>query len=306
LILEEADMLPALTGRMVSGGRLNAGAAVERATTPVAVAQAAPVSGVLPFTVTLTGSGSIDPVGDIVTWSWALPDGTVVNGADVTWTPVKPGTYQARLTVTDDDGLTDEAIVTFEASLRLGGTFVDDNGHFAEGAIEAIAAEKITMGCNPPIFDRFCPDEVVSRGQMAAFLARALRLQPTADDFFGDDEDTVFEQAINKLAAAGITEGCNPPANTRFCPDDPVSRGQMAAFLARALDLSQGAGADIFDDDDDSVFENAIDRIGFVRITTGCNPPTNNNFCPEAMVERGQMAVFLARALDLPPIYPPA
>jgi len=35
--------------------------------------------------------------------------------------------------------------------------------------------------------------------------------------------------------AAGITAGCDPPVNDRFCPDDVVTRGQMAAFLHRAL-----------------------------------------------------------------------
>ena len=37
-----------------------------------------------------------------------------------------------------------------------------------------------------------------------------------------------------KLANAGVTRGCNPPRNDRFCPDDYVTRGQMAAFLVRA------------------------------------------------------------------------
>ncbi|MDH4307732.1 MAG: S-layer homology domain-containing protein [Acidimicrobiia bacterium] len=37
------------------------------------------------------------------------------------------------------------------------------------------------------------------------------------------------------LAAAGVTRGCNPPVNDRFCPAEPVTRGQMAAFLHRAL-----------------------------------------------------------------------
>jgi hypothetical protein len=45
----------------------------------------------------------------------------------------------------------------------------------------------------------------------------------------------VFEADIERLAAAGITVGCNPPHNTRFCPDQPVTRQQMAAFLHRAV-----------------------------------------------------------------------
>jgi len=44
----------------------------------------------------------------------------------------------------------------------------------------------------------------------------------------------VFEADIAKIAEAGITKGCNPEG-TEFCPGDPVTRGQMAAFLNRAL-----------------------------------------------------------------------
>ena len=65
------------------------------------------------------------------------------------------------------------ASVTF-AALPPGGTFIDDDGHIFEGAIEAIAAEGITKGCNPPTNDKFCPDDKVTRGQMATFLKRAL------------------------------------------------------------------------------------------------------------------------------------
>lgn len=50
---------------------------------------------------------------------------------------------------------------------------------------------------------------------------------------FIDDEDSVFEGDIDWLAAAGVTLGCNPPTNDRFCPDSNVTRGQMAAFMHR-------------------------------------------------------------------------
>ena len=45
-----------------------------------------------------------------------------------------------------------------------------------------------------------------------------------------------FHTAIDFMAANGITQGCNPPANTNYCPDDPVTRGQMAGFLKRFHD----------------------------------------------------------------------
>jgi len=51
--------------------------------------------------------------------------------------------------------------------------FNDDDGNIFEGAIEAIAAENITQGCNPPTNDRYCPNSLVTRGEMAVFLGRA-------------------------------------------------------------------------------------------------------------------------------------
>ena len=70
---------------------------------------------------------------------------------------------------------------------------------------------------------------------MAAFLARALNLPAATQDSFIDDEDSIFENDINKLAESGITRGCNSPSNDRYCPDSSVTRSQMAAFLVRHL-----------------------------------------------------------------------
>jgi hypothetical protein len=123
------------------------------------------------------------------------------------------------------------------AALPPGGTFDDDNGNVHEANIEAIAAAGITKGCNPPANDAYCPQDPVSRGQMAAFLRRALDIPAGTTDYFTDDDGTVFEADINAIAAAGITKGCNPPANDHFCPADVVARDQMASFFARALGL---------------------------------------------------------------------
>ena len=63
------------------------------------------------------------------------------------------------------------------------------------------------------------------------------------------DDSSIHEPAVEAIAAAGITRGCNPPFEFAFCPEEPVTRGQMAAFLRRALHLPAGAG-DPFTDDD--------------------------------------------------------
>jgi hypothetical protein len=73
---------------------------------------------------------------------------------------------------------------------------------------------------------------------MAAFLTRALGLaNDGGGNTFTDDNGSVFETDIAKLATAGITKGCTA---TEFCPSAPVTRGQMAAFLHRASALTIG------------------------------------------------------------------
>ena len=180
----------------------------------------------------------------------------------------------------------------------LGGRFWDDDDSIFEGAIERFAAAGITQGCNPPRNDRFCPDDYVTRGMMAAFLVRGLGLTDQGSVDFIDDNGSTFEGAIEKLAAAGITEGCNPPRNDRFCPNQYVTRGMMAAFLVRGLGLTDQGSVD-FIDDNGSQFESAIERLAAAGITQGCNPPENNRFCPDQLVTRGMMAAFLARGLGL-------
>ena len=65
---------------------------------------------------------------------------------------------------------------------------------------------------------------------MASFLARALDLPPSPDDWFGDDDNSV-DEAIDSIAEAGITVGFS---DGTFA--EPVTRAQMAAFSTRFLE----------------------------------------------------------------------
>ena len=152
-----------------------------------------------------------------------------------------------------------------------------------------IAREGITVGCTA---DRFCPKGVVTRGQMATFLVRALDLPPTTRDYFDDDEGNIHEARINAIAAAGITVGCG---SGRFCPDGTVLREQMATFMVRAFDLPPTT-RDYYTDDNSSIHEDRINAFAAAGITRGCSAgPTH--FCPRGSVTREQMAAFLHRAL---------
>ena len=196
-------------------------------------------------------------------------------------------------------------IVPAMAQLPPGGTFVDDDASIHQEWIEAIAAAGITNGCNPPDSDRYCPGAPVTRGQMAALLARALHLPPVeGPSSFTDADASIFADDIDRIATVGITRGCNPPANDRYCPSAPVTRGQMAALLQRGFGYPT-VTTNRFTDDDGSVFEGSIDAIAAEGITLGCNPPANDHYCPSAAVTRAQMATFLGRALGLSPVAVP-
>ena len=122
---------------------------------------------------------------------------------------------------------------------------------------------------------------------------RALNLPDGAVNTFTDDDGSIFEADIAKIAEAGITKGCNAEG-TLFCPDDLVTRGQMAAFLVRALGYTDNGGGNLFTDDNGSIFEDDIDKLAAAGVTKGCGL---NLFCPDDFVTRGQMAAFLHRAL---------
>ena len=91
------------------------------------------------------------------------------------------------------------------AALPPGGTFIDDNGSTFEPAIEAVAADGIASGCGG---GRFCPEDFVTRGQMAAFLARGLDLVSTSGVHFSD----VPTSHPFWLSSTGWRPPASPPA----------------------------------------------------------------------------------------------
>lgn len=196
-----------------------------------------------------------------------------------------------------------------------GGAFADDDGSVFEADIEWLAETGITRGCNPPVNTLFCPDASVTRGQMATFLVRLAGLEGIeVDTAFSDTGTSEFAASIAMLAAIGVTEGCNPPANDRFCPDDPVTRGQMAAFLTRLLNIPK-PDVPVFCDGGGSidpgqceswsgnqprgVFADAADALYRAGIAGGCSEYPLR-YCFDDLVTRGQMAAFLHRMIDTP------
>ena len=147
--------------------------------------------------------------------------------------------------------------------------------------IERLAELEVTTGCLvDPL--RFCPDRSVDRAEMATFLERAFDLEAADPAGFADTAGNFHEANIDALAAARITAGCqsDPP---RYCPDQPVTRAEMATFLARALGLVEkpapiedGPATEAKDDTTDPATEAEDDTTD----TTGTDPTaTDPSMC---------------------------
>ncbi len=101
--------------------------------------------------------------------------------------------------------------------------------------VERLAELEVTRGCDTRPA-RFCPYELVTRGQMASFLTRAFDLGKGLPSGFTDTAGSTHADAIDAVAAAGITRGCLVfPA--RYCPGANTNKGQTATLVARALEL---------------------------------------------------------------------
>jgi hypothetical protein len=110
---------------------------------------------------------------------------------------------------------------------------------------------------------------------------------------FNDLWASKFVPSIQWIYDEKITNGCS---SSRYCPVAAVTRGSMASFLARTMDLPP-ATKDYFSDDNGTTHEANINKIAEAGITGGCEP---GRYCPGASVTRAQMAGFLVRALGLP------
>jgi hypothetical protein len=233
-----------------------------------------------------------------------------------TWTPTATATVTSTPTITliptatATFTLTPTATETATPTSTPTPTFVDvPPEHWAYQWIEALYDSGITSGCSedPPMY---CPEDPVSRGQMAVFLERGMRgaeyTPPTATGSVFVDVSSDYWAAdwIEQLYADGITSGCTDDPLS-YCPEDPVSRAQMAVFLERAMHwpaaFTPPAGpGEIFDDVPGSYWAvDWIEKLYADGITEGCSLDPLL-YCPEDSVTRAQMAVFLVRTFELP------
>lgn len=129
------------------------------------------------------------------------------------------------------DGVSDEVVEEVREPVRtIIAGMSDIAGTTHEEAIVRLLDAEIAGGFEDGTYG---PNEPVTRGQMATFLMRGLALEPGSASF-DDVAGTTHEEGIGAVAAAGIAGGFE---DGTYGPNQPVTRGQMAAFLDRALDL---------------------------------------------------------------------
>jgi hypothetical protein len=112
--------------------------------------------------------------------------------------------------------------------------------NWASDWITQLYADGITSGCQASPLS-YCPDRPVTRAQAAILLLRAKHgasYAPPAmggSTGFGDVSTSYWAAAwIKQLSAEGITSGCG---GGNYCPDDPVTRAQVAKFLVLTFNL---------------------------------------------------------------------
>jgi hypothetical protein len=179
-----------------------------------------------------------------------------------------------------------------------GAAFLDVGvGHPFYTEIGKLSSRGVTLGCGG---GNYCPDQAVTREQMAAFIIKGLGVfnppPPAQQRFLDVPETSPFYGFIEEMAIRQITLGCG---GGNYCPAEPVLREQMAAFIIKGIgefNPPLPAQQRFMDVGPTNGFYRFIDRMAVLGITQGCG---GGNYCPTQAVTRGQMAVFLVRAFNL-------
>jgi len=163
--------------------------------------------------------------------------------------------------------------------------------------IGKLSARGITNGCG---YGYYCPESSVTREQMAIFIERGLGQfnppYPATQRFLDVGPERGSYAFIDDFAKRGITLGCG---GGNYCPDQEVARGPMAAFMVRAKGIfnpDYNVPQRFFDVPPSNSFYGFIEQMWVLGITKGCG---GGNYCPDALVKRGEMAAFLVRAFGL-------
>ena len=171
-------------------------------------------------------------------------------------------------------------------------------------AVETLVASGLSNGCGN---DNFCPDIATPRAQMAVLLLRGKfgsgHIPSPATGLFDDLEPDYWAiNWIEELYTEGLTAGCGVDP-LRYCPENTVTRAEMAIFLLRGKygsDYVPATAQGVFSDLTGYAWAaDWIEALYQEGITSGCSLEPLR-YCPEKPIIRAELAVFLARTFNLP------
>jgi hypothetical protein len=212
-------------------------------------------------------------------------------------------TYYWYISASNLTGTTGADSGTWSSFTVLPVSFSDvPSSHWAWSWIERLYHAGITSGCGG---GNYCPNSSVTRAEMAIFLERGIHgssyTPPAATGtVFGDVPISHWAAAwIEQLLTDEITGGCG---GGNYCPNNPVTRAEMAIFLLRSEHGSSytppAATGTVFADVPISHWAaDWIEQLAAEGITSGCG---GGNYCPNSPVTRAEMAIFLVRTFELP------
>ncbi len=163
--------------------------------------------------------------------------------------------------------------------------------------IERVKATGVMTGCAER---RFCPDEPVSRAELAVVLARVddSAVDLSQAERFSDVPTNFWAySAIREISARGITVGCG---EGKYCPNTNASRANVAVYIRRAMGQNNAnpSTATFADTPRNYWAFGSIERLYSLGVVNGCST-SPRNFCPSDEVTRAQLASMLVRAFDL-------
>jgi hypothetical protein len=237
-------------------------------------------------------------------YTWSISVGTITGGqgtSQITFDAGPPGTTMVLGVIAA--GASGCAAPEVFALVQV--DFSDTGSSPFREDIDTLARNGITAGCGPGVY---CPDQDVTRAQMAVFLLKAehgpfyVPPVPFGSGFEDVPPGSFAHDWIAQLHLEGITQGCDP---THYCPDAPVRRDEMAVFLLKTehgSDYVPPACAGIFGDvecvPNPAFAVDWVERLYAEGVTAGCGTDPLI-YCANASVTRGSMATFLVRTFNM-------
>jgi hypothetical protein len=253
--------------------------------------------------ISVSGTDFADPT--TLTFGGTAAAVTFVNDQSLTTTSpaLGPGTVNDVVAVTAE-GLTGTLVKGWVSD------FLDVPGsHGFHSFVTTLVSNAITVGVGQGLYG---VDQPTLREQMAVFLLKAEHglcyAPPQCQGLFADvpcpaTQEFPYSDWIEQLFQEGITAGCS----TGFCPEQPVTRAQMAVFLLKTehgIDFTPDPCGSLFADvpcpaTPQFPFSDWIEQLYAEGITGGCQTDPAALYCPDEAATRGQMAVFMVKTFLL-------